>query len=252
MRFSNVSGLVLAGITAVSAANSSCAPSSNDAIVLEFAWGISEFLSGFYNNTVNSTFSPTSSNASIVAYQQVLLGVEKDNELGIQAIQNVGAKAPGYTNPQCSFTYPTVSSPSAWAQWAYRFESTITGAFIGLAGYTQAPEVSFLLARLAAEHSAHATLIGSRVNSTLFASNVTSLVSAYGPNQVLSSSNVTGSLGLYLGGCLQAPTSPCGTEQIGPLVATITPSSAAGSSSALASSTPLGSASSSSTSASST
>ncbi|KAJ5809048.1 uncharacterized protein N7503_001266 [Penicillium pulvis] len=245
MRFSNMAGL-LAGVTAVSAANSSCAPSSGDATVLEFAWGISDFLSGFYNNTVNSTFSPTSSNASIVAFQQVLLGVEKDNQLGIQAIEKVGAKAPGFTAPQCSYTYPTISSPSIWALWSYRFETTITGAFIGLAGYTQSPEVSFLLARLAAEHSAHATLIGLRVNSTLFASNVTSLVSAYGPNQVLSSSNSTGSLGQYLGGCLQAPTSPCGTEQIGPLVATITPSGS-GSSSALASSTPLSSSGSSST-----
>ncbi|KAJ5533731.1 hypothetical protein N7494_010283 [Penicillium frequentans] len=230
---------LLAGVTAVSAANSSCAPSSGDATVLEFAWGISDFLSGFYNNTVNSTFLP-------LRAMPVLLGVEKDNQLGIQAIEKVGAKAPGFTAPQCSYTYPTISSPSIWALWSYRFETTITGAFIGLAGYTQSPEVSFLLARLAAEHSAHATLIGLRVNSTLFASNVTSLVSAYGPNQVLSSSNSTGSLGQYLGGCLQAPTSPCGTEQIGPLVATITPSGS-GSSSALASSTPLSSSGSSST-----
>ncbi|KAJ5660687.1 uncharacterized protein N7484_000059 [Penicillium longicatenatum] len=251
MRFINLSGLILAGITVVSAANSSCAPSSGDAKVLELAWGISDFLSGFYNNTVNSTFSPTSSNASIVAYQRVLLGVEKDNQLGIQAIEKVGAKAPGFKALQCDYTYPTVSGPSAWAQWSYRFESTLTGAFIGLAGYTQSPEVSFLLARLAAEHSAHATLIGGRVNSTLFASNTTSLVSAYGPNQVLSTTNSTGSLGQFLGGCLKAPSSPCGTENIGPLVATITPSSAAGSSSAMASSTPMSSGGSSSTAASS-
>lgn len=241
MRFFNLVGLLLAGATATSAANSSCAPSSSDAKVLQFAWGLSDFIGGYYNSTVNSTFSG-STNATIMAYQKMLYGFEKENTLGSQAIEEVAGEAPGFSQPECSYMYPQVNTTQAWAQWAYRFESTVTGAFIGLAGYTQSPEVSFLLARLAASHSGHATLIGSRVNSTLFAQNATALVSAYGPAQVLSSRNQTGSLGQYLGDCLSAPSSPCGALDIGPLAAT--PSS-----SGVASSTPVATSSSSSTAA---
>ncbi|KAJ5593180.1 hypothetical protein N7537_010084 [Penicillium hordei] len=226
MRF-NIVSLLLAGVTATSAATttsaagsaSTCLPSSSDAKVLQFALGVSNFIGGFYNTTVNSTFG-NSNNATIQAYQRVLFGLEKDNTLSSAAIEKVGAKAPGFSKPTCDYTYPEVSSTQTWAQWAYRFEDTVTGAFIGLAGYSQSPEVSFLLARLAAEHSAHSALIGSRVNSTYFAANSTSLVAAYGPAQILSSRNQTGSLGEYLGGCLTAPTSPCGAWRIGPLDAT--------------------------------
>jgi hypothetical protein len=168
---------------------------------------------------VNSTFGE-STNATIKAYQKVLFGLEKGNTLSSQAIEKVGAKAPGFSKPECDYKIPEVSSTQSWAQWAYRFESTVTGAFIGLAGYTQSPEVAFLMARLAAEHSEHSSLIGSRVNSSYFAQNSTSLVAAYGPIQILSTRNETGSLGEYLGGCLTAPTSPCGPLRIGPLAAT--------------------------------
>ncbi|KAJ5780785.1 hypothetical protein N7457_005945 [Penicillium paradoxum] len=236
MRFFNLVGLLLAGATATSAANSTCAPTSSDAKVLQFAWGLSDFIGGYYNSTVNSTFS-SSSNATILAYKKILYGVEKENTLGSKAIEKVGAKADGFSQPECEFKYPKATTPQAWAQWAYHLESTVTGAFIGLAGYTQSPEVSFLLARLAASHSAHAALIGSRVNSTLFAQNATSLVSAYGPAQVLSTRNQTGSLGQYLGDCLSVPSSPCGSLNIGPLAATPSSSGVAHSTSATVSST---------------
>jgi hypothetical protein len=99
---------------------------------------------------------------------------------------------------------------------------------VGAAGYTQSPEVAFLLARLAAQHAAHATWFGSRVNSTMFTPNATSLVSAYGPDEVLQKTNTTGSLGIYLGDCVTAPKEPCpGTLKIGPLEANITSGSAA-------------------------
>ncbi|CAI7589679.1 unnamed protein product [Penicillium glandicola] len=226
MRF-NLISLLLAGVTATNAAtatssasaSATCSPTASDANVLEFAWGISQFIGGYYNSTVNSTFG-SSSNATLQAYQKILFGLEKDNTLSTAAVEKVGAKAPGFTKPDCTFTYPQVNSTQAWASYAYRFEDTVTGAFIGLAGYSESPEVSFLLARLAAEHSAHSALIGSRVNSTYFAQNTTSLVAAYGPAQVLASRNETGSLGQYLGGCLTAPTSPCGVLRIGPLAAT--------------------------------
>ncbi|KAJ5971243.1 uncharacterized protein N7479_001161 [Penicillium vulpinum] len=225
MRFFNIVSL-LAGVTSAATATSSssgasatCSPTASDAKVLEFAWGISQFIGGYYNSTVPSTFG-NSNNATLQAYQKILYGLEKDNTLSTAAVEKVGAKAPGFSKPQCSFTFPQVNTTQAWASYAYRFEDTITGAFIGLAGYTESPEVSFLMARLAAEHSAHSALIGSRVNSTMFSANSSSLVAAYGPAQVLSSRNQTGSLGEYLGGCLTAPVSRCGPLRIGPLAAT--------------------------------
>lgn len=229
MRFLNLVGLVLAGATASSAASSSCLASDSDAGVLEFAWGLTDFIGGYYNSTVDSNFPSSSKNASLVAYKKILQGLEKQNTLELEAVEKVAAKVSSFKQPQCSFKYPQVNTTSAWAFYAYQFESTVTGAFIALAGFTQSPEVSFLMARLAAESNGHATFIGSRVNSTFFADNTTSLVAAYGPNQVLSNRNETGSLGLYLGGCLTAPSSPCGNLQIGPLDAT--PSSSAGASS---------------------
>ncbi|KAJ5306752.1 hypothetical protein PENANT_c003G10350 [Penicillium antarcticum] len=228
MRFLNLVGLVLAGATASNAATS-CAPSSSDAAVLEFAWGLADFIGGYYNSTVDSNFPSNSRNATVLGYKKILSGLSNQNTLSVEAIDKASSSLSGFQEPQCSFTYPQVNTTAAWAYYAYQFESTVTGAFIALAGYTQSPEVSFLMARLAAEHNGHATFIGSRVNSTLFADNATSLVSAYGPNQVISNRNATGSLGQYLGGCLTAPSSPCGPLRIGPLDAT--PSSSAGASS---------------------
>lgn len=234
MQFFKLAGLLLAAVSA-QAASSSCAPTSADAKVLEFAWGLSDFIGSYYNSTVNSTFSSSTSNATIAAYQKVLFGVEKENTLGSEAIEQLSKKTSGFSEPQCQFKFPKVNTTQAWAYWAYQFEATVTGAYIGLAGYTQSPEVSFLMARLAASHSAHATLIGSRVNSTLFAQNATSLVGAYPPAQILSTRNQTGSLGLYIGDCLTAPSSPCGSLRVGPLDATPT-SSVAGSTSSASSS----------------
>lgn len=234
MKVFSLAGLLLSAVTA-SAANSNCAPTSSDASVLEFAWGLSDFIGGYYNSTVNSTFS-SNSNATIAAYKKVLWGVEKENTLGSEAIELLSKKVTEFSEPDCQFNYPKVNTTQAWAWYAYHFEATVTGAFIGLAGYTQSPEVSFLMARLAASHSAHATLIGNKVNSTLFAQNATSLVGAYSPAQILSTRNQTGSLGLYLGECLTAPSSPCGSLRIGPLAATPTSSVVAGTSSASGSS----------------
>ncbi|KAJ6178204.1 hypothetical protein N7519_008665 [Penicillium mononematosum] len=218
--------IILSTTTSGASAASTCSPSASDAKVLQFALGVSNFIGTFYNETVNSTFGE-SNNATIKAYQKILFGLEKGNTLSSQAIEKVGAKAPGFSKPECDYKIPEVNSTQSWAQWAYRFEATVTGAFIGLAGYTESPEVAFLMARLAAEHSEHSSLIGSRVNASYFAQNSTSLVAAYGPVQILSTRNETGSLGEYLGGCLTAPTSPCGPLRIGPLAATPSPSSLA-------------------------
>lgn len=229
--------LAVSGLS--SAANSSCALTSGDTSLLEYTWALSNFLSSFYASVpVNSSLASSISNSTSASTALAnLKGIEASNNLTVEAVRELSSKAPGFRKPQCQYTYPSVNSVSSFAKYAYQFESTLCGAFIGAAGYTQSPEVAFLLARLAAEHSAHSTWIGSRVNSTMF-SNATSLVSAFTPAQVLRSSNSTGSLGLYLHDCVQAPKEPCGKLKIGPLEANLTSSSAGAGG---ASSTPLGS-----------
>lgn len=227
--------------SAASSSSTSCAISSSDTQVLQYTWAISKFLNNFYgsvalNSSVASSVSNSTSASRVLANLQ---GIEHADNLTVEAVRELGSKAPGFKEPSCSYTYPSVNSIQSFVQFAYQFESTLTGACIGVAGYTKSPEVAFLLARLAAQHSAHATYIGSRLNSSMFMSSSDSLVSAYPPTQVLSTTNSTGSLGLYLGGCVTAPQNPCGALKIGPLEANITSSAGAGSSS-----TPLGASSS--------
>lgn len=231
---SHIAWLFVAGGALSSAASSSnCSLTSSDTGVLEYTWALSSFLNSFYqtvqlNSSVASLVSNSTSSSKALAN---LEGIVHANNLTTEAVRELSSQAPDFTEPSCQFTFPSVGSIQAFVKYVYQFESTLSGAFIGAAGYTTSPEVAFLLARLAAEHSAHATWIGSRVNSSMFQANATSLVPAYAPSQVLLKGNDTGSLGAYLGGCASAPSNPCGTLEIGPLEANITSSSAAGSSS---------------------
>ncbi|OQD67408.1 hypothetical protein PENDEC_c037G00935 [Penicillium decumbens] len=223
--------------SAASSSSTGCALSSGDTQILQYTWAISNFLNNFYasvalNSTVASSVSNSTSTSKVLAN---LRGIEHAGNLTIEAVRELSSKAPNFNKPTCQYTYPSVSSIHSFVQYAYQFESTLTGAFIGVAGYTESPEVSFLLARLAAQHSAQATYIGSRLNSSMFAASSNSLVSAYAPTQVLKPGNSTGSLGTYLHGCVSPPKNPCGALKIGPLEANITSSAVAGSSS-----TPLG------------
>ncbi|CAL5869130.1 uncharacterized protein PFLUO_LOCUS3358 [Penicillium psychrofluorescens] len=206
----------------------SCSLASGDTQVLQFSWVLSDFIQKFYasmpvNENVASQLQNSSSSSKALSNLQ---GLEKQNNLSVDAIKQLGMKAPNFKQPSCSYTLPKADSIPAFAMYAYQLEYTLSGGFIGLAGYTQSPEVSFLLARLAAEHSAHATWIGSRVNSSMFSPSSNSLVDAYSPTQILETKNQTGSLGQYLNGCVTAPKSPCGMIQIGPLDATVTASAA--------------------------
>lgn len=228
--------------SAASSSSTGCAITSSDTQVLQYTWAISKFLNNFYasvalNSSVAASVSNSTSASKVLANLQ---GIEHADNLTVEAVRELSSKAPGFKQPSCSYTYPSVNSIQTFVQYAYQFEATLCGACIGAAGYTKSPEVAFLLARLAAQHSAHATYIGSRLNSSMFMTSSDSLISAFSPMQVLSTtSNSTGSLGMWLGGCVTAPQNPCGALKIGPLEANITSSAMAGSSS-----TPLGSSSS--------
>lgn len=248
MRFgSQIAWLFVAGGALSSAQSSSnCSLTSGDTQVLQYTWALSNFLNSFYQSTElnQSVASMVSNSTSSMKALANLEGIVHANNLTSEAVRELGSKAPNFTEPSCEYTFPPTSNIQSFVKHAYQFESTLCGAFIGVAGYTKSPEVAFLLARLAAEHSSHATWVGSRLNSSMFMDNSTSLVSAYTPTEVLKEGNQTGQLGTYLHNCVSAPQNPCGTLIIGPLEANITSSAVAGSSSTSAigsSSTPMSS-----------
>ncbi|KAE8352162.1 hypothetical protein BDV28DRAFT_158120 [Aspergillus coremiiformis] len=219
--FSALSSLLLAG--AVMAQSSACAPNSTDVQTLQFAWALQYLSERFWTSQpLNDTFLRGASNASRANYEANFRGITRENRLGVRAVRQLGSSVPGFSAPHCNFTFPPAPDANSFVRDALQIEQTVAGGLIGLAAYTRAPEVSFLLARLAAQHGAQASYIGSETNSTYFHANSHSLFPAYTPNQILLSGNHTGHLGTYLRDCVSAPPGPCGqTVNIGPLVGTL-------------------------------
>ena len=244
MRFlSIVSSLLLLGAaTAQSASPSasgspSCTPTSSDNQVVQLAWYLQFFIDQFSSSvSIDQSLVSSLPDSSSANYAQNLRGLQQKNHLGVRAVQQLGAKVPGFTTPRCNYTVPSAPDGMSYLTMAARLESDVTGAFIGLAGYSQKPEITFLLARLAAEHSAHAAYLGSHLTPAYFhQSNLTTLVPAYPPDYVLKAGSQPGQLGRYLHGCAKQPPGPCGQALlIGPLGANLTSPSV--SSSAVASS----------------
>ncbi|OGM42485.1 hypothetical protein ABOM_008333 [Aspergillus bombycis] len=233
--FSALSSLLLAG--AVAAQSSDCSPKSGDVQTLQFAWALQHLSERFWSSqSLNQTFLNNATNASTANYEPNFRGITRENRLGIRAIQQVGNNLSNFTTPRCNVTIPQASDANSFLKNALQVEQTIAGGFIGLAAYTQSPEVAFLLARLAAQHSAQSAYLGSEQNSTFFPSNSTSLVPAYTPDQILKAGNQTGQLGTYINRCVTAPAGPCGQKvNIGPLVATLNSTSTGGGTSSSAS-----------------
>ena len=151
-------------------------------------------------------------------------------------MQQVGNDLSNFTTPRCNITIPQSQDANSFLKNALQVEQTVAGGLIGLAAYTQSPEVAFLLARLAAQHSAQAAYLGTETNSTFFPSNSTSLIPAYTPDQILKTGNQTGQLGTYFNKCVTAPSGPCGQKvNVGPLVATLNSTSTGGGTSSSAS-----------------
>ncbi|KAL4967893.1 uncharacterized protein BDV14DRAFT_197537 [Aspergillus stella-maris] len=219
MRFlSLLSGLLLAG--AAAAQSSDCSPQESDASVVEYAWALQTLLERYYTSQpINQTFLTDATNGSRAEYYQNFLGIERENRLGVRAIQQVGSKTPSFSTPRCTFTPPNATDGEDFVHNAILLEGSVAAAFIGAVPYTQAPEVSFILARLAAEHTAASTWLAGQQTGVLFRLNASSLVPAYNPSYVLGTGNQTGRLGRYLGDCVDGPSDPCDqTFWIGPLV----------------------------------
>ncbi|KAL5338554.1 hypothetical protein BJX70DRAFT_194296 [Aspergillus crustosus] len=222
MRISSMlSGLVLAG--AAIAQNTSWSPQSSDVAVVKYAWALQSLLEGYYTSQpLNQTFLSDATNASRTEYYQNIQGIQRQNRLGVGAVKQVGTKVPGYSEPSCNISHPNATDGESYVRNALLLESSVASALIGATGYTQAPEVSFLLARLAAGHTASATWLAANQAGIVFPRNSTSLVPAYNPEYVLGTRNQTGRLGQYLHGCVEAPSNPSGQIFfIGPLVGSI-------------------------------
>lgn len=219
--FSALSSLLLVGAAAAQSSGS-CSPTSADVQVVQYGWALQYLLERYYSSQpLNSTFLMSADNSSSANYYTNFQGIQRQNRLGVRAVQQLGSKVPGFSAPRCNFTFPQASDGETWVKNALKLEQTVCGAYIGLAGYTQSPEVSFLIARLAAQHSGQAYYIASNVQQPVFPTNSSSLVPAYNPDYVLQSGNQPGKLGDYLNGCVSPPSSPCGSPlTIGPLIAT--------------------------------
>ncbi|RDH26824.1 hypothetical protein BDQ94DRAFT_164145 [Aspergillus welwitschiae] len=211
---SALNGLLLAGVAvAQNTASSSCSLQSSDLPSVNYGFALSSFLDRFYSSvpvnltTLNSTLNSSNSESSAN-----LQGIQRQNRLGVRAVQQLGAKVSGFSPQNCSFTFPSAIDGETFVRNALQLESSVAGAYIALAGYIQAPEASLLWARLAAEHTAHAYYMASHQQAVLFPSNSTSLVPAYSPAY----------LGSYFQGCVTAPPAPCNQNLfIGPLTANL-------------------------------
>ncbi|KAL5359438.1 hypothetical protein BJX96DRAFT_148434 [Aspergillus floccosus] len=226
--FSALSSALLVG----AAAAQSCDPSSSDVEVVQFGWALQYLLERYYSSQpLNSTFFSSADNSSTANYFTNFQGIQRQNRLGVRAVQQLGSKVPGFSAPRCNFTFPEAQDGEAWIKNAQKLEQNVCGAYIGLAAFTQSPQVSFLMARLAAEHSGHAYYITSNIQQPVFPTNSSSLIPAYSPDYVLQSGNQPGKLGDFLNGCVAAPSPPCGQNlTFGPLIASTNGANASSSS----------------------
>ena len=197
------------------AATTGCGPTPGDATVVKFAYALEDLNAQFYRSTpLNSTAFTGAPNETTALWAPNFTGMQKQSNLSLTAIQQLGSMTPNFTAPACNFTLPHTTSPRVTVETAYYLESSISGAFIGLAGYSQSPEVAFLMARLAAVHEGHAVYIQSNLREPVFSDANNTLVPAYPPEHVLTSGMAPGMLGSFLGSCVKAPDKPCGNTLI--------------------------------------
>lgn len=200
---------------AAAAATAKCTPTSGDASVMEFAYAIEDLGARFYSSTpLNSTAFSNAPNDSNAVWLPNFRGMAKQGNISLMAIEELGNKTPTYKAPACNFTLPHSSSPRMLLDTTYYMEESLCGAFIGLAGYSESPEVSFLMARLAAGHSGHAAYVQSHLMAPIFSDRNNSLIRAYPPEHVLTAGMSPGMLGDFLGDCVKLPTKPCGNTLI--------------------------------------
>lgn len=203
-----------ASSTAISGpvATSACQCTQNDTSVVEFAWALQNLTSQFFATTgADATLLSSAPNDSIAEWLPNFRGMNRRSQLGLLAIRREAPKCPLFVAPKCNYSIPIPSDSTALLQLTFQLETSVSGAMIGLVAHTLSPEISFLLARLAATHAAQAAFIESQLTEPVFqnATNAT-LAPAFPPAVVLSRGNRPGMLGNWLSDCVSAPPQPCG------------------------------------------
>ena len=228
MKFLSTGVACLAAGTAAHAA-SSCAPTSNDMQALKFGCEIQQLLWEYYNSvSVNETFFSSLPNTTLDSTNLTanFMGLQQQSKLAEQALQQLAAKGSMSMSmmPSCKYNPPMPMDAKHFLKDSFHLEASLCGAFIGLADYTTCPEVSFLFARVAAGHGAHAIYVASQMKEQIFMANSSALLPAFTPEHVASKGMKMGQLGGYIGGqCLTPPQAPCGGKvEIGKLGSNLT------------------------------
>jgi hypothetical protein len=230
--------LLLAGISTVNAQTSTRMPgpattiscqacSRNDTSVVEFAYALQNLTNRFYTRTeLNSTLFQKAPNNTDADWLVNFKGMKRQSQLGLLAIRRQGALCPAFTPPMCNYTIPKPRDVNMFLRLAYKMESSVTGAFVGLTAYTNSPEVSFLVSRLAATHATHAAYLETFLQEPVFNATNATLIQAYPPARVLTAGNKPGMLGDWMRGCVKPPFKPCGESLIvGPVSGNLTSNS---------------------------
>ncbi|KAL3489602.1 hypothetical protein BJX62DRAFT_239002 [Aspergillus germanicus] len=212
MRLLAVGGLLLSSASsAIAASCSNCSLTSQDTKVLQYAWAIQRLSNWFYEtNSANQTNFSSAPNISTAYYPDNLQGIQSQNLLGAAQVESLASNLSDFQQPDCNFSMPTPSTITQYLAKSWYLETVISGAFTGLANFTQTPTVSLLLSQLAVQHATHATYIAASFLPNVFDANNISDIPVLPPDVVLSNDTHDSMLGHVLGGCVAAPEAPCG------------------------------------------
>ncbi|KAJ5987631.1 hypothetical protein N7451_011996 [Penicillium sp. IBT 35674x] len=195
--------------TAVSGSNCS---NSSDIQVLQYAFAIQAYSYFFYSSIpLNHTFFSNAPNTSNANYVINFQGMEQQNRLGALLLEKVGSNIAEFQAPKCRFEAVSPSNGTEFLEDAFYIETSLTGALLGLTGYTLTAEIAEIINWLAVQHGAHTTYITSFVEAIVFptTNNLSSLPPILPPNYVLGTGGENFMLGQLLGDCVTAPKGPC-------------------------------------------
>ncbi|KAJ5792372.1 uncharacterized protein N7503_008350 [Penicillium pulvis] len=194
------------------AASGSNCSNSSDIQVLQYASAIQAYSYVFYSSIpLNQTFFSNAPNSSNANYAINFQGMEQQNRLGALLLEDFGSNFEGFQAPKCRWKVVSPSNGTAFLEDALYIETTVTGALLGLTGYTLTAEIAEIINWLAVQHGAHAAYITSFTEAIVFPTsrNLSSLPPILPPNYVLGTRDETFMLGQLLGGCVTAPKGPC-------------------------------------------
>lgn len=137
--------------------------------------------------------------------------MEQQNRLGALLLEEVGSNIAGFQAPKCSWKPINPSNGTDFLDDALYIETSLTGALLGLTGYTLTAEIAEIINWLAVQHGAHSAYITSFTEAIVFptSKNLSSLPPILPPDYVLDTGDEIFMLGQLLGGCVNAPKGPC-------------------------------------------